>query len=158
MAFDKKEWELMRVLTWLKSLVGGNRNELADDFEIAKNMGAVAGTWLILLYMVDLDAPKWAAKEPHYMAGYLQGYADVVAQAMGRETGSMLGQNIALQFALTLFGAAPSNSFIEFSMGAEGAVYDLGLADGCEDGNGFVSKKTQIANILSKHLGIEQAL
>lgn len=150
----------MKVINWIRSMLKGDHaSGVADDFALAKTLGATADTFLLPLGVAGLDAKTWAAKEAHFMAGYLQGYGDVVAQACGREPDSQLGANVALQFALRLMHAADAsqaetNSFAEFLMTADGPGFHSGMAYGSKDANAFVTKKSMIATALGEHLGI----
>ena len=128
-----------------------------SDFEIAKELGSLAEGFLFPLDVAGLDGPKWALKEAPFMAGYLQGYADVLAQSFGRDPGSSLGQNIALQFCRTLLKDSPAsfvNTFVEFSMNADGPDFDEGLERGARDGNALQMKKTAMPIALGEHLGL----
>jgi hypothetical protein len=146
----------MNFFSWLGLNRQGKKSK-KNDFEIAEELGSLAEVFLFPLDVAGLDGPKWALKEAPFMAGYLQGYADVLAQSFGRESGSSLGKNIALQFCRTLLKGSPNsfvNTFVEFSMNADGPDFDDGLERGARDGNALQMKKTAMAIALGEHLKI----
>lgn len=151
----------MKIVEWVRSMVRGTSPSIdSEDFRLAKSFAPIAESFLVPLGVVGLNGPKWAIKEADFMAGYLQGYGDVIAQASGRESGSQLGANIALQFALKLMGAAEAptkvvNAFIEFSASASGPIFDAGMARGSQDANSFATQQSTLAKALAEHLGID---
>ena len=139
------------------SQIFGNKKVVSNEFDTAKQFQPIAETFLFALNIVGWDGPTWAVKEGDFMGGYLQGYADVLAQAHGKEPGSIFGQNIFIQFSNFLLKDGPPflpNTFIEYHLDAQNESIESGLACGSEDANAFIKRTSTLPLALGKHLGI----
>lgn len=153
----------MKIYDWFYSIVELIRpSKTHEDIEIATKLAVFADVFLLPLGAADLDGPRWALKESNFMAGYLQGVGDILAQASGRERGSMLGPNLALHFAKRLFAAANApnevfTAYVHLSMLATGPQFEMGMTFGSRDANAFISTKkrglTFYPIALSEHFG-----
>jgi hypothetical protein len=145
----------MNAFSFFQSLF---RKKTPDDnaIEIAKKFASIAIRFTFTLRAAGLDGEKWVRKEPLFVAGYLQGFADVIAQHLGGTPGGNLGANIALQFAKEILYEADTNfvtSFIEFSIfGANGKEFRQGIELGGQDGNEYIEKNTTLSRGLEAHL------
>lgn len=146
----------MDLFSFLKSIF--KRDSAASHvFEQAEKFRDVAGIFLITLSGANLEGFEWVEKEPEFVAGYMQGFGDVLAQAAGESPGSMLGGNIAIQFIKVILADAKNDdirSFIQYSLTAQGASFDSGISCGERDGNGFLQRKSHLPRALVEHLGI----
>jgi hypothetical protein len=144
----------MKVFNFFQSLF---RKKTPDDnaIEMAQRFASIAVRFIFTLRVAGLDGEKWVRKEPLFVAGYLQGFADVIAQHLGGSSGGDLSANIALQFVKVILSDADAdnefvNSFIEFAVfQASGEQFNLALALGGSDGNEMLQSEY---NILSRGL------
>jgi hypothetical protein len=146
----------MKFLNKLKSLF--IKNTFIDDLALAESSRFKEIASLIEFNIrgaANISGSDWVNRESAIAAGYFQGFADVLAQACGRDRGSELGANIALQFARVILqdrGSEKINEFIEYSLfSASGDKFLHGVNLGGQDANTFLNKNS-VFNALANHL------
>lgn len=143
----------MSFLTKISSIFKASKPE--DDFALAESYKNIAGLFLVTLNGgAKITGEQWINREPAFAAGYLHGFGDAIAQSIGRNTGSLLGANIAVQFSKVILEDANSDkvdAFIEYSLNANGHDYEHGIQLGAQDGNGFLNKTSNLPRALVAH-------
>ena len=108
----------------------------------------------------DLDGEEWLTKSRRFAAGYLKGFADVVAVGMGHNPGSDLAANLSIRFAEVIAVNAPcyvQQAFIEYMISKEQEESDIGFDVGRQDGQGVLNG-IRTPRALASYLGVSDPM
>lgn len=143
------------MLSWLRSLFDRKFGRREKELEGARSLAIAAEILQVPIRASGTTPEELLKKQPQFMCGYLAGFADVLAQEAGGESGGNLSQNLTLQVMINLFGqrgADELTSLLYDLMSNPTPDFEHAMHVGGEDGNRALNKG--LPRSLGRHLGL----